>query len=141
MSLESAGYERVIVSLYSHNLPIALPLTILAIKLIVRFVTRESAKDIFRSILVLPLDLIYVALGLLLAGMTRRIPAFASHYQSEKEADFAGVVLCLGLFVSACLLTWMDRGVRLLWQKFYSAWKLTNEMRSDGIQMVLPGLT
>lgn len=124
---------------YSHNLVVALPLTILIIKLAVRFVTREAPKDIFKSILVLPLDLIYVAFGLLLAGLARRIPAFAAHYTSDKEADFAGIVFCLILFVAACLVTWTDRGVRLLWQKFYAAWKLTKQVQAEGKQMLLPG--
>jgi hypothetical protein len=136
---QNAGYEHAIVAFYIHNVVVALPLTILIVKLVVRFVTREAAKDIFRSVLVVPLDLIYVAFGLLLAGMARRIPAFVSHYHSDKEADFAGVVLCLGLFVAACFVTWMDRGVRLLWQKFYAAWNLTKEVQRDGPQMLLPG--
>jgi hypothetical protein len=135
----SAGYEHAIMAFYIHNVVVALPLTILILKLVVRFVTREAAKDVFRSILVVPLDLIYVAFGLLLAGMARRIPAFVSHYQSDKEADFAGIVLCLGLLVAACFVTWMDRGVRLLWQKFYAAWNLTKDMHIDEQQMALPG--
>jgi hypothetical protein len=28
--------------------------------------------------------------------MARRIPTFAAHYASDKEADYAGVVLCVG---------------------------------------------
>lgn len=137
--VRSSGYEYGIISFYVRHLVVALPLTILAIKLMVRFVTREPARDIFRSVLVLPLDLIYVAFGLLLAAMARRIPAFVSHYQNDKEADFAGLLLGLGLFVGACLVTWMDRGVRLLWQKFFAAWKLSRQAESDGQQMLLPG--
>jgi hypothetical protein len=135
----SAGYEHAIMMFYVHNVVVALPLTILITKLVVRFVTREPAKDVFRSVLVLPLDLVYVALGLLLAGIARRIPAFVSHYQNDKEADFAGIVLCLGLFVVACLLTWMDRGVRLLWQKFYAAWSLGKQTHPEEQQMLLLG--
>ena len=100
------GYEQIIMGLYVHNVVVALPLTILIIKLLVRFVTREPAKDVFRSILDLPLDLVYVALGLLLAGMARRIPTFVSHYQNDKEADFAGIVLCL--VVSRGVLNHLD---------------------------------
>jgi hypothetical protein len=135
----SAGYEHAIMAFYIHNVVVALPLTILIVKLVVRFVTREAAKDIFRSVLVVPLDLIYVAFGLLLAGMARRIPAFVSHYQNDKEADFAGMVLCVGLFVAACFVTSMDRGVRLLWQKFFAAWNLTKTLHSTEQQMALPG--
>jgi len=75
----------------------------------------------------------------LLAAVARRIPAFTSHYQSDKEADFAGVVLGVGLIVAACLITWMDRGVRLLWQKFYAGWMLATQLQNDAKQMVLPG--
>ena len=138
MTGESTGFEHSIMVFYVHNVVVALPFTILIIKLVVRFVTREPAKDVFRSILVLPLDLTYVAFGLLLAGMAR-IPAFVSHYQNDREADFAGIVLGLGLFVAACLITWMDRFVRLLWQKFYAAWNLAKQVQNDEKQMLLPG--
>jgi hypothetical protein len=87
---------------------------------------------------VLPLDLIYVAFGLLLAGIARRIPAFAAHYHNDKETDFAGVAFCIMLFVCACLLTWIDRLIRLLWQKFYSAWNLAKEIKQDEQQLPLP---
>lgn len=136
---QGTGYERVIIQFYAHNLVVALPLTILTIKIVVRFFTREPAKDIFRSVLVLPLDLIYVAFGLLLAGMAGRIPTFTSHYGGIKEADLAGIVLCLGLFAVACCVTWMDRAVRLLWQKFYAAWNLAKQVQNDENQMTLPG--
>jgi hypothetical protein len=135
---QSAGFEHAVMALYIHNVVVALPLTILLVKLLVRFVTREAAKDIFRSVLVVPLDLIYVAFGLLLAGMARRLPAFVAHYHSDKETDFAGIVLCLILFVSACFVTWIDRLVRLLWQKFFAAWNLTRNMQNDGPLLVGP---
>ncbi len=122
--MQQIGYERIVVNLYSHNLAVALPLSILAIKITVRIISREPAKDIFRSILVLPLDLVYVAIGLLLAGIARRIPGFAAHYQSDNEADFGGAVLLLGLVLGAILITWLDRRMRLCWQKFYAAWSL-----------------
>ena len=129
------GYERVIMDFYRHQLTVALPLTIIAVKLIVRVVTREPRKDIFRSILVLPLDLNYIAIGLLLAGIARRIPAFAAHYTSETDADFGGAILFVVLFCIAAFLTWLDRKLRLFWQKFYAAWNLLRNTR----QIPLPG--
>jgi hypothetical protein len=133
------GYETIVVQFYVRNITLALPLTLLLLKLGVRFVTREKAKDVFRSILVLPLDLIYIAIGLLLAGMARRIPTFAAHYRNDKEADFSGAVLFIVLLFAACIVTWIDRGVRLLWQKFYAAWNLAKQMQSEDQQMSLPG--
>jgi hypothetical protein len=65
--------------------------------------------------------------------------AFVSHYQNDKEADFSGIILCVGLFMAACFVTLVDRGVRLLWQKFYAAWNLTKEVQATERQMVLPG--
>lgn len=131
IAAQPAGYERVIMGLYAHNIIIALPLTILAIKIIVRFFTREPAKDIFRSILLLPLDLVYIAFGLIIAAMARRLPTFLAHYPNERESVYGGLLLCGGLFFAACLITWMDRGVRVLWQKFYAAWNLAKNLRSD----------
>lgn len=136
--VQTIGYERVIMGLYAHNIIVALPLTILFIKLFVRFVTREPAKDIFRSVLLLPLDFVYIAFGLLLTAMARRVPGFVAHYGNDKEADYAGVILCCGLFVAACLVTWMHRGVRLLWQKFYAAWTLMTQMQDKEQQLSLP---
>jgi hypothetical protein len=107
----------------------------LAIKIVVRVFTREAAKDVFKSILVLPLDLTYIAIGLLLAGIARRIPAFITHYQSQTEADFGGAVLLMGLICMAMLITWLDRKVRLFWQKFYAAWNLIKNAK----QLPLPG--
>src|SRR5436190_13288680 len=130
------GYERVVMGLYAHHIIVALPLTILVIKLFVRSFTREAAKDLFRSVLVLPLDLVYVAFGILLAAMAGRIPSFAAQYHSEKDADYAGIVLCVGLVAAACLITWMDRAVRLLWQKFFSAWSLVKQINTRNEQQI-----
>jgi len=74
MHVQQIDFERVIVHVYAHNIVVALPVTILVIKLLVRFATREAAKDIFKSVLVVPLDLIYIAFGILLAGVAGRIP-------------------------------------------------------------------
>jgi hypothetical protein len=129
--------EKAVLDFYSNNLIVALPLTILFIKLLVRYFTREPAKDIFKSLLVLPLDLIYVAFGLLLAGIAGRIPAFAAHYETVREADFAGFAGGCWLFAAACFVTWSDRGLRLLWQKFFAAWSLTRKTDNPD-QMTLP---
>ena len=123
------GFEQIVMQFYAQNMVIALPLTILLIKIVVRFVAREAAKDIFRSLLVLPLDLIYVAFGLLLAGMTGRVPMFVSHYGNPKSAIEAGFIIGVCLFVVACLVTWIDRGIRVLWQKFYAAWMLAVQLQ------------
>lgn len=142
MSLaQNSGFEHVLMMFYIHNIVIALPLTLLVIKIAVRFVIREAAKDIFRSLLTVPLDFVYIAMGLLLAGIARRIPTFATHYKTDKEADFAGAFLLLGLFIVACLITSIDRFVRLLWQKFYAAWNLSKEFRITKNQMALPDQT
>jgi hypothetical protein len=126
---------------YAQNMVIALPMTILLIKIVVRFVTREAPKDIFRSLLTLPLDLVYVAFGLLLAGMTGRIPTFVAHYGNPKTAIEAGFIIGVCLSVVACFVTWMDRGIRLLWQKFYAAWRLATQLQSTqpGEQLFLIG--
>jgi hypothetical protein len=141
MDFGQPGFERIVTQFYAQNMVIALPLTLLLIKIIVRFVTREARKDIFRSLLTLPLDLVYVAFGLLLAGMTGRIPAFISHYDTPKSAIAGGFIICFCLFWVACLITWIDRGIRLLWQKFYAAWKLSIQAQGaqTGQQMSLLG--
>jgi hypothetical protein len=129
MDIGHLGFEQIVMQFYAQNMVIALPLTILLIKIVVRFVAREAPKDIFRSLLVLPLDLIYVAFGLLLAGMTGRIPTFVSHYGNPKSAIEAGFIIGIFLFVVACFVTWIESGIRVLWQKFYAAWVLVVQLR------------
>jgi hypothetical protein len=131
------GYERIVAQVYRDNIAVSLPLTILTIKIFVRIVTREKPKDIFRSVLVIPLDLVYIAFGLLLAGMAGRIPSFTAHYGNRANAIGPGLVLGCSLFIVACLVTLMDRAVRLIWQKFFAASTLARQIPQDGKQMSL----
>ena len=64
----SLDWEQSFIAAYRRHLVIALPLTLLIIKLVVRMLARERKKDIFRSMLVLPLDFVYIAMGVLLAA-------------------------------------------------------------------------
>lgn len=110
-----------IASLFRHNITLALPVLVLFFKFGVRWFTREPLKDVFKSLLVIPLDFMYIATGLLLAALARRIPQFATKYGSDREADFYGAIMLALLFLSASLITWMDRKVRLCWQKAFAA--------------------
>ena len=120
-------FERIVVDFYRHNLLLALPLTILAIKLIVRWLSREKTAEIFKGVLAMPLDFMYIAMSLVLAGLARRIPSFIAHYRSDTDADFNGAVLLILFILVAVLISIMDRGIRLLWQKSYAAWRLLGE--------------
>ncbi len=113
---------------------IAVPFTILLVKFIVRWCSREAIKDVFKSLLTVPLDFVYIALGLVLAGLAHRLPEFVSRFGSDRDADFNALVLALLLIVAAVLITWLDRGVRLFWQKAYAAWSLIK----DNPQLPLP---
>lgn len=54
------------------------------------------------------------------------------------DATLSGVVLCIGLFFLACVITWLDRFLRLLWQKFYAAWNVAR-IAKNSKQLNLPG--
>ena len=90
-----------------------MPLLVLVFKFAVRWTTREQLKDVFRSLLTLPLDFIFIAVGLMLAALARRLPQFAARYSSDREADLHGAILMVALFLVAIVVTVSDRGVRL----------------------------
>lgn len=115
--------ERQLIGLLHRNVPVALPCVVLLFRLLVKWMAREEAKQIFRSVLVVPLDLTFIAVGLVLAGLARTIPTFATKYPSDREADLGGALILFMLLLVAVLLTVFDRWVRVLWEKFYTAWQ------------------
>jgi hypothetical protein len=120
--------------MYRRNLMIALPFTILLLKFLVRWGSREKIKDVFKSLLTIPLDFIYIALGLLLAVMAHRAPVFISKYASDTDADLNGALLIIILVLAAVLITWLDRFVRMCFQKSFAAWAIMK----DNPQLRLP---
>ena len=116
-----------IADLYRRNLTIAVPFTILLIKFLVRWLSREKIKDVFKTILVVPLDFVYIAIGLVLTGLVKRVPEFVSNYKSESDVYFNVIILLILLIALAVVITWLDRGVRLFWQKWYAAWQVLKD--------------
>jgi hypothetical protein len=123
----SIAWEQVVIASYRRHLIVVLPLTILAFKLIVRVVAREPKKDVFRSLLVLPLDFIYIAMAVLLAAAARRDPNLIAHYGSDLDTDMAVVIQTVLLVTVAIIITVCDRWARILWGKFFAAWTMFNE--------------
>ncbi len=115
--------EKVAVEILRRNLVVAIPFTILGLRLLVRWVAREEPKEVFRSLLTLPLDLMFIAMTLVLAGLGRLAPKFAAHYDSDRDADLAGALLLISLVFLAALLTYFGRALRVVWQKFFAAWQ------------------
>jgi hypothetical protein len=124
-------WENAVITAYRLHLVVALPLTILAIKVLVRVVAREPKKEVFRSVLVLPLDFVYIAMGILLAAAARRDAALMKHYESDASADMAVVLQMISLMISATVITIFDRWVRVLYQKFYAAWQLLGQKMKE----------
>ncbi len=127
----AGDWESAIIAAYRHQLVIALPLTILAIKILVRVIAREPKKDVFRSLLVLPLDFVYIAMGIFLAAAARRDSALVSRYGSDANLDMAVVIQMISLMASATVITVFDRWGRMLYQKFYAAWDIFGEKRKQ----------
>ncbi len=74
--------EESLSDLFKSYLPLALPL----LNLFMRLVLNIASKDIpgiLRRIFSLPEDLIFMAMGLELAGIAGVIPNFTRHYQSD----------------------------------------------------------
>src|SRR5271165_6252477 len=123
----ATGWEQLVIATYRRHLIVALPLTILAFKLIVRVIAREPKKDVFRSLFVLPLDFIYIAMAVLLAAAARRDPVLVAYYGSDLDTDMAVVLQMVWLIAVAIAITICDRWARILWGKFFAAWTMFNE--------------
>jgi hypothetical protein len=115
--------ELRLIELLDKYLIVAIPFTVLALRLLVRWLAREEPREVFRSIVTLPIDLMFISMSLVLTGLARLQPKFALNYGSDRNADLAGAILLIGLVTIASLLTYIGRGVRLLWQKSYAAWQ------------------
>src|SRR5579864_2438574 len=126
----STDWESVVIALYQRNIIIALPATILVVKLLVRAIAQERLREIGRSLLAIPLDFVYIAIGLLLSAIARRDHAFIARYKSEAGADLAAVFLAGALIFGAVFITWCDRLARVMWGKFCAAWSLFNQERA-----------
>lgn len=129
--------ETKIVAFIQHHSVVAIPFLILFCKILVRWISREAAKDVFKSLLMLPLDFIYIALALVFSGLARKIPSLAARYGSDIQADFNLAVLVVMLIAAAVAVTAMDRYVRVLWQKFYSAVSMLREASNGKSQLPL----
>jgi hypothetical protein len=127
-------WENSVIAAYRQYLVYALPATVVAIKVLVRVIAREPRKDVWRSLLVLPLDFVYIAMGVLLTAAAKRDATLMSHYDSEGSADMAVVLQVISLVICAIVITVCDRWNRVLYQKFYAAWALFGEKRKEAAQ-------
>lgn len=113
--------ERTAVNLLRSHLAIAIPLTVLGLRLFARWVAREEPKEIISSVLRVPLDFIYISISLILSGLARLTPQFEHRYGSD--TDLVGSLFLLAIFFLAVLLTWAEKGKRVIWQKYIIASK------------------
>src|SRR5438552_18711666 len=101
------GFERIIVSVIRSQLVIAIPFTLLFLRLFVRWVAREDAKEIVSGLLAIPLDLVFISISLVLSGLARISTQFERRYGSD--TDLIGGFLILILFAVATLITLASR--------------------------------
>jgi hypothetical protein len=116
-------FELWLIARLDEYLIVAIPFTVLALRLLVRWIAREQPREVFRSIVTLPIDLMFISMSLVLTGLARLQPKFALNYGSDRNADLAGAILLVILVFLASLLTYLGRGVRILWEKSYAAWQ------------------
>lgn len=126
--------EKIAIVFLRKNLIVVIPFTVLGLRVLVRWVVREQTKDIFRSALNVPLDLMFIAISLLLTGLARMNPQFAARYESDTEADLAGIILFAILITLAVIMTYLHRWIGTLWQKFFAAWQQVLRRKEEQLE-------
>ena len=116
--------EQRLIGILQGNVAVAIPLLLLTLKLAVLRVA-GNADELFRRLVSIPLELVFISNGIVVAGLARRIP-FASHYSSDTQADFAGAIILIGLAGVAAVVYRVDRYVHVVLQKFSTAIESTN---------------
>jgi hypothetical protein len=104
--------EQRLIGFLQGNVAVAIPLLLLILKLAV-LRAAGNADELFRRLVSLPLELIFISNGIIVAGLARRIP-FASHYASDSQADFAGAIILIVLAALAAVIYRVDRYVHVV---------------------------
>lgn len=112
--------ETLVLSFLRSHVNIVIPLAIMALRLVVLRLAGDM-KEMFRTLFSVPMDLVFISISLVLAGLARTIPGFANRYQSPSEADLAGTVLLLALIVIAVFFSYIDRFNRVVAESFHVA--------------------
>ncbi len=112
--------EQFLIRFLQSHVNIVIPLAITALRLIVLRLAGDM-KEMFKTLFSVPMDLVFISISLVLAGLARTIPGFASRFRSPSDADLAGTVLVLALIGLAVLFSYVDRLNRLVAESFYVA--------------------
>jgi hypothetical protein len=124
--------EHQIIQFLNAWIILILPLSIVVIRLGL-FKFAGEITEVYRNLFAIPQDLVFIAVSFIMAGLSRTIPAFAMHYSSDREADFAGVLHLIVLLLIAWGLCWSNKIVNILQQNFrvsvdqIERWRKTNE--------------
>jgi hypothetical protein len=116
--------EQRLIGVLQGNVAVAIPLLLLILKLAI-LRTVGDPDEFFRRLVSIPLELIFISDGIIVAGLARRIP-FASHYASDTQADFSGAMILIVLAGLAAVIYRADRYVHVVLQKFFTAIQSTN---------------
>lgn len=116
-------YEQRVVVFLQNWIVLVLPVTIVLLRLLLyRFA--GDKEEMYRNLLTIPQDLTFIAIGFILAGVSRTIPSFATQYNSDKAADLSGFLHILVYLVVAwvitrlhALLTIVTRNLRVCWEQ------------------------
>jgi hypothetical protein len=119
MTVQPIWFEDTIAAVLRSNVAVTIPLLILLIKLMVLRVSGE-AQELFRSIVAIPLEIILIAIGTVVAGLSRTIP-FESRYRSDVKVDLAGAILILVLALVLAVLNKVNTRLIVYFEKFYVA--------------------
>jgi hypothetical protein len=118
-SVQPHWLEETLIALLQANVALAIPIVLLILKLVVLRVAGD-ADELFRSLIALPLEVVFIAIGLVIAGLGRTIP-FAAHYRSGTDADLAGTIIIIALAAILAVLNRINRYLHVLLQKFFTA--------------------
>ena len=109
--------EHGIIQFLNSWIVLVLPISIVVIRLGL-FKFAGEMEEVYRNLFAIPQDLIFIAVSFVMAGLSRTIPAFATHYSSDREADLGGVLLIILLLLVAWMLCWTNKIVTILQQNF-----------------------
>lgn len=102
--------------LLRSNVAVAIPILVVLFKLFALRLAWE-AEELFKSIVAIPLELILIGVGIVVAGLARTIP-FEMRYHSDTRVDLAGAVLLVVLAMVFGILYKINQHIILYFENF-----------------------
>jgi len=122
------GFEHVAVDFLNRWIIVVLPISILLLRLLL-FRLAGDFEEMHRNLFAIPQDLVFVAISFILAGVSRTIPAYAKHYESDTTADLTALLQIGVLIAIAWFLSKTDKMVNIFHQNLTVCWRQVERER------------